>query len=1107
MKLKRPLCVFCWVSSLALASLVLAARGQEVPAEKLPDGLNVVSITAEPATVELKHKFDYRQVLITGKLDSGESVDLTRMATASQTGSAATISSDGLIRAQADGTDEVTYTFGSQAVKVPVTVSGVSAPHTVSFVRDVQPALSRMGCNQGTCHGAKDGKAGFKLSLRGYDALYDHRAFTDDIGGRRFNRAAPDQSLMLLKATGSIPHVGGVRTSVDHPYYRLVRDWISQGVKLDLDAPRVAKIEVSPLNPIVPRPGMKQQVRVMATYTSGEVRDVTREAFIESGNIETIEANASGVLTTLRRGEAPVLVRYEGAYAATTIVCMGDRSGFAWEQKPQLNYIDRHVDEKLQQVKIVPSDLCTDDEFVRRVYIDLTGLPPTLEQVRAFADDPRDSRSKREALVDELVGSRDYVEHWTNKWADLLQVNRKFLGEEGSIALRNWIKDAIASNRPYDQFAREILTASGSNLENPAAAYWKILRDPTGAMENTTHLFLAVRFNCNKCHDHPFERWTQDQYYELSQYFAQVGRKEAPEYSGQRIGGSAVEGAVPLVEVVYDAGSGDVKHDRTGEVVAPSFPYAHDDVAPAEAARRQQLARWMTSKENQYFAKSYVNRLWGYLLGVGIIEPIDDIRAGNPPTNAALLDALTEDFVASGFDMQHILRTICKSRTYQLSVQTNRWNEDDEINYSHALPRRLTAESLFDAIYTATGATPKLPGLPAGFRAAQLTDAGATIPFLDDFGRPVRESSCECERSTGMVLGPILKLINGPTVADALADPTSELNKLVAQQPDDVQLIEEVFLRFLGRRPTETELAFGADALRAAVADQEKAAAALAEYEQTIPARQAEWEKNVGKPLVWTPLEPSELKSAVGATLAKQDDGSILATGTAEKDVYTVVAPTDLQGITAIRLEALPDDSFADKGPGRAQNGNFVLSELKLAVAAKSNPANSTPAELQNASADFSQDGWNVAGAIDGNDQSGWAIMPASGKSHTAVFETKVDQGHAGGSLLTFTLSQQFPDGKHLLGRFRLSVTDATRPVAGSSLPEGIAAALAVPAAERSPEQVAAIAAHFRSLDADLKKLSDELAKAREQAASARAIGVQDLAWALINSPAFLFNR
>ena len=1107
MKLNRPLCVLCWLSALALSAIVLSVRGQEPAAEKLPEGLKVVAIEVRPASVELVHKFDYRQLLVSGKLDTGEIVDLTRMATPSQSGAAATVSSDGLVRAKADGTDQITFTYGGHSATVPVTVSGFTAPHTVSFVRDVQPAFSRMGCNAGTCHGAKDGKAGFKLSLRGYDALYDHRAFTDDIGGRRFNRAAPDQSLMLLKATGSIPHVGGVRTSVDHPYYTLVRDWISQGVKLDLDAPRVAKIDVFPVNPTVPRPDMKQQVTVMATYTDGLVRDVTREAFIESGNIEIIESNTSGVLTTLRRGEAPVLVRYEGAYAATTIVVMGDRSGFAWEERPQYNYIDQLVDRKLQQVKILPSQLCTDEEFVRRVYIDLTGLPPSAEQARAFLAAPGDSKAKRDALVDQLVGSREFVEHWTNKWADLLQVNRKFLGEVGSIALRNWIKESIAANKPYDQMAYEILTARGSNLDNPPAAYWKILRDPAAAMENTTHLFLAVRFNCNKCHDHPFERWTQDQYYNLSQYFAQVGRKRQPEFEGQNIGGSAVEGAVPLVEVIYDSTSGDVKHDRTGQVTPPSFPYTHGDLAADDATRREQLARWITSKDNQYFAKSYVNRLWGYLFGPGIIEPIDDIRAGNPATNPELLAALTKDFVGSGFDAQHILRTICKSRTYQLSVETNQWNEDDDINYSHALPRRLPAEVLFDAIHLAAGSIEKLPGVPAGFRAAELPDAGISVPFLDDFGKPVRESACECERSSGMVLGPILKLINGPTVADALADQRSELNQFVAKEQDDGKLIEEVFLRFLARKPTDKELALGVEALKAAAADHAKATAALAEYEKTLPAKQVAWEASLGKPLVWTPLDPSELKSAAGATLTKQDDQSVVATGPMAKDVYTFVAPTDMKGITAIRLEAITEPSLAAGGPGRADNGNFVLSELKVTAAPKADPGKAEPVALQNASADFSQANWHVAGAIDGREDTGWAVMPQFGKTHTATFETKTDVGADGGSVLSFTLSQQFPDGKHLLGKFRISVTDAMRPVSESKLPEAVAAALAVPADQRSPEQAAAVSSHFRSLDAELVRLTAEVGKAADGVKNARQIGIQDLAWALINCPAFLFNR
>lgn len=962
MKLKSPVCVLCWLVSLplALALMALVARGQE----QLPAGLSVVSIEAKPAAVELKHRFDYRQVLITGKLSTGESVDLTRMSKASQTGNAAQITADGLVRAAADGSDEITYTYGSHAVKVPVVISGAKAPQPVSFVRDVQPLLARMGCNAGTCHGAKEGKAGFKLSLRGYDPLYDHRALTDDIGARRFNRAAPDQSLMLLKATGSIPHVGGVRTDVGHPYYDLVREWISQGVKLDLNAPRVSKIEVSPLNPIVPLPGMKQQIAVIATFTDGVVRDVTREAFIESGNIEVIEADTSGVLTTLRRGEAPVLVRYEGAYAATTIICMGDRTGFAWQEPPQNNYIDGLAYKKLQQVKIIPSELCTDDEFVRRVYIDLTGLPPSVAQVKAFLADARDSKTKREALVDSLVGSKEFVENWTNKWADLLQVNRKFLGEEGSVALRNWIKESVATNKPYDKFAAEIITASGSNLENPPAAYYKVLRDPEGLMENTTHLFLAVRFNCNKCHDHPFERWTQDQYYHMSAYFAQIGRKPDPAFAGQNIGGSAVEGAVPLVEVVYDTGSGDVKHLRTGQVAEPTFPY-QQELAPPMANRREQLARWITSKDNQYFAKSYVNRLWGYLFGTGIIEPIDDIRAGNPASNPELLDALTKDFVESGFDVQHMLRTICKSRMYQLSVKTNKWNEDDTLNYSHAIPRRLPAEVLYDAIHLATGAVNRLPGLPAGMRAAELPDAGVSDPFLDDFGKPVRESACECERSSGMVLGPIMKLINGPTVANAIADPASELNKLAATEKDDTKLLQEIFFRFLGRMPTEKELSLGAEALKGSAAEHDKAVAALAEYEKTVPAKQAAWEQSVGRPVVWTVLDASEMKSQVGATFKKNDDKSIFVAGANGKDTYTIVAPTDAAGITGIRIEALSDAALPVGGPGRAQNGNFVLSELKVTAAPKGDPSKVAAVELQNASADFSQEAWGVAGAID----------------------------------------------------------------------------------------------------------------------------------------------
>lgn len=1091
-------------SLLAVAALFVANAGR---AEELPPGLTVVSVSVQPESVDLAHRFDYRQVLITGVLDTGETADLTRLAKLAQPAQFVSIDDHGLVRPKADGQEQLTFTFGQFSVNLPVKVAGAEVARPSSFVQDVQPAFSKMGCNAGTCHGSKEGKKGFKLSLRGYDPLYDHRAFTDDHGARRINRVAPDQSLMLLKASGSIPHEGGVRTRPGEPFYELVRQWIASGSKLDLDAPRVASIEVFPKDPIIARPGMKQQMRVIATYADGAKRDVTNEAFIESGDIELLAADKQGLIDTLRRGEAPVLVRYEGSYAATTIIVMGDRSGFAWTDPPINNEIDRHVYAKLQRVKIIPSDVCTDEEFVRRIYLDLTGLPPTAQQVREFVSDPTPTKDKRDALIDRLVGSPEYVQFWTNRWADHLQVNRKFLGEEGSMVLRNWIEQQVAANTPYDQFAREVLTASGSNLDNPPAAYYKTLRDPDVTMENTTHLFLAIRFNCNKCHDHPFERWTQDQYYHLAAYFAQVGMKEDPVFAGQKIGGSAVEGAKPLVEVVYDTGSGEVTHLRTGQTAAPSFPFDHPDEVTGDLPRREQLSHWLTSAQNPYFAKTYVNRLWGYLFGRGIIEPIDDVRAGNPATNPALLEALTQDFIQSGFDIQHMLRMICKSRTYQHSLVTNKWNEDDTLNYSHCIPRRLTAEMLYDAIYAAAGARPNLPGVPAGFRAAQLPDAGVPIPFLDDFGRPVRESACECERTDSIVLGPIMKLINGPTVAEALSDPGSELSQLVAKEPDDAKVIEEVFVRFLARKPSATEMQLGLEALQAAGEGHEELVAKLKEYEATVPARQAEWEKTAGREVEWKIVDATEMTSQIGAQFAKKEDGSIFVSGPNGKDVYTIVATTDLPGITGVRLEALADPSLPGSGPGRPPNGNFVVSELKLTAAVPNDPRGAQPVALQNASADFSQNGYDVRGAIDGNEDTGWAVHPEMGKNHTAVFETKENVGQAGGTALTFTFSQQYQDGQHSLGRFRLSVTNSPRPFTMSGLPADLVQILHTPADQRTEEQKQKLTTYYRGQDAELTRLTAEVKKSEDLLKNRRLVGVQDLSWALINNPAFLFNR
>src|SRR4051812_12055584 len=484
---------------------------------------------------------------------------------------------------------------------------------------------------------------------------------------------------------------------------------------------------------------------------------------------------------------------------------MGDRSGFAWTAPPAFNKIDELVYEKQKRIKVLPSELCSDADFVRRVYIDVTGLPPEPDVVRAFLKDTRPTQVKRDELIDRLVGSPDYVEHWTNKWADMLEVNRKFLGDVGAKALREYIRKAVAEDKPYDKFAYEVLTASGSNAENPAAAYYKVHRDADALMENTTHLFLAIRFNCNKCHDHPFERWTQDQYYSLASFFAQVGRTEDPKFKGQKIGGSAVEGAVPLVEIISDTGSGEEKHIRTGENAKPKFPFTHKGMPGDKESRRVQLARWITSTDNPYFAKSYVNRLWGYLTGVGIIEPLDDIRAGNPPTNPELLEYLTKEFTSHQFDVRHLMKIVCKSRTYGLSIKSNQWNADDKINYSHATARRLPAEVLYDSVIRVTGSK---SGLPGAAGAGQLADSATDLPsgFLAALGRPARESACECERSSDLRLGSVMSLLSGPAVADAIGDEKNSLAKLVATQPDDAKLADEIFTRVLNRPATPTEI-------------------------------------------------------------------------------------------------------------------------------------------------------------------------------------------------------------------------------------------------------------------------------------------------------------
>lgn len=1170
--------------------------------------LRVTGLLVEPSSIVLSHAFDYAQLVITAILESGERMDATRAVTGTLSADVAAISARGTLQPLRDGQAELRLELDSQWVGIPIVVTGVSGPFEPDYLRDVSPVITKMGCNQGTCHGAAQGRNGFVLSLRGYDAVSDVRSLTDDHASRRVNTASPENSLMLLKGTARVPHMGGQLMQPDTAYYQILRDWLAGGAQLNSATPRVTGITLYPDNPVVDSPGSQQQVRVVATYADGAARDVTREAFVTSGNTEIATADSLGLMTALRRGEAPILARYEGCYAATTLTVMGDRSGFVWDVPAGFNRIDELVAAKWKRLKILPSPLCGDAEFVRRASLDLTGLPPSSQRTRAFLEDPRDSRVKREALIDELIDSSEFIDYWTSKWADLLYVNGKFLGGEGAAALRDWIRAQVAENRPYDEFVRSLLTAAGSNRENPPAAYYKALRTPTDTMEATTQLFLAIRFNCNKCHDHPFERWTQDQYYETAAYFAQITRQPDPESKDRTIGGSAVEGAQPLYEIVADASEGDVRHDRTGAVTAPQFPYHCDFDAPAEASRRAIFAAWLTSPDNPYFARSYVNRLWGYLTGVGIIEPIDDIRAGNPPTNPELLDYLTEEFIRSGFDARHVMRLICTSRTYQLSVAPGEWNADDRRNYARATARRLPAEVLYDAVHSATGSVPNIPGVAPGTRAIQLPDVGITPPsgFLETLGRPVRESVCECERSNDIQLGPLMAILSGPVVADAIADPENAIAQIVAGQPDNGELVNELFLRILNRPAAGDELQILdqileqldrdhqqlvsdleaasaawqvrreqleaerqqalADAQRELTEYQEQLVPVIAEREQQRAARiaqaesavqeyEAQWQQHfqdwaAGQAAAaeWHPLVPTRLETSQAARLRVLPDRSVRAEGSADKGVYTLTFATRLPGITGLRLETLPVPDVPGGGPGFPENGNFVLTELEVHAASLATPDQWTPVQLTQPMADFTQAGFDIQQAINGTtqDQGGWAIASAGGTVHWATFQIASAVPDAQGTLLQVRLHQYHDAKDHRLARLRISATTAPPPL-GLGLPDELASVWATAEASRTDADKAVVLDYFRRTrpeyqqrlaelqaaqlplavdpgveqrrrlidqlnvpmadDPALVRLREDVRYSTDQMGHRRLTAAQDLAWALINSSAFLFNH
>jgi hypothetical protein len=699
------------------------------------------------------------------------------------------------------------------ALVLAVSSSHAEGPaHPVSFRNEVMAVLSRAGCNAGACHGNQNGKGGFKLSLRGEDPGFDFLALTRGTLARRIDPRDPADSLVLQKATGAVPHEGGQRFRTGSAEYDLLRCWIAAGARPDTpETPILQRLDVSPRSCVLVAPADSTLLRVTATFSDGRSRDVTHLAVFEPSEL-LVRVDADGVARRLRDGEVAVLVRYLDKQATASLAFVRERPGYVWKAVPENNYIDYHVLNKLHSLRMLPSDLASDGVFLRRVYLDTLGILPKPDEARRFLADARPD--KRSRLIDALLLRPEFADFWALKWSDLLRNEEKMLDRKGVQVFHDWIRESIEDGKPLDEFARELIASRGSTYSYPAANYYRALRDPQNRAEATAQVFLGVRLQCARCHNHPFERWTQADYHSFAAFFARVQYRIVSNERRDRFDQHEFDGE----QVVWTAREGEVRHPRSGQVLAPAFLGAPTPDLGSAGDRLGALAEWVTRPDNPFFARAQANRIWQHLVGRGIVEPNDDFRDSNPAVNGPLLDSLAADLVAHRFDLRHLVRTILNSRTYQLSSVPNVTNADDETNFSHALVRPLQAEQLFDAVAQALGSPMKFAGQPKGMRAGQLPgvrigrarDAGRDRTndgeqFLQTFGKPERSLSCECERSDDTTLAQAFQLITGPFLNRMLMAPKNRIGKLLAANTAPEAIVQELYLAALSRYPTERE--------------------------------------------------------------------------------------------------------------------------------------------------------------------------------------------------------------------------------------------------------------------------------------------------------------
>jgi len=675
----------------------------------------------------------------------------------------------------------------------------------VVFRTDVMAVLSKAGCNAGGCHGNASGKGGFKLSLRGQDPDLDWLALARDQGGRRVNLIEPQNSLIILKATAGIAHEGGQRFGKDSPEYDILLRWLKDGAgDTGAKGPKLAKLMVTPAESVLVEPATEIKLHAVARFTDGTERDVSRLSVFEPNN-QGARVSVDGLVSREKIGETTVMVRFLGRQVAVPIAFVPARPGFVWSVPPANNFVDEAVFKKLRLLRMNPSDVCGDAMFIRRASLDLLGLVPSANEVRAFADDS--APDKRAKLVDALLQRGEFADFWALKWADLLKIEARQLDQQGVRVFHDWIRASIAANQPMDQFARELLAARGSTFENPPANWWRANRDPITRAESTARVFLGTQLNCARCHNHPFERWTQDDYYNWAGIFARIDYKVPPDKRDDKNDTHEFKGD----QTVLITAKGSVTNARTGEPATPRFLGAGAPKFGAGEDELTALADWLP--HSSMFARMQVNRVWFQLLGRGLVDPVDDFRASNPPSHPELLDALVKDFVDHHYDLRHLICTIMASRTYQLRAEPNDTNAADESNYSRAIVRRLTAEQMVDSMSKALSAPLEIEGLPAGTRLAQAPEGRKHYRplttqldlFSASFGKPPRLIASECERSNDTTLPQAFQLISGPLVQQLLTRQGNVIDQLLSSSKPDREIIEELFWTALSRAPSAQE--------------------------------------------------------------------------------------------------------------------------------------------------------------------------------------------------------------------------------------------------------------------------------------------------------------